>query len=98
MLPHVAKRYVLESLNQQVKLHDPSLASRGLEFVPQISQLFWDPEARQFKCAVRDTDGTWHVEVNLPHAIGETTRIACGCSQSHSGPCVHTCRQFALVR
>lgn len=91
--PEEARAHLLESLSDAITLHDESSVLSGRRVAGNISQLRWNSEARRFSCSLpgNPPPSEHRVVVDLPRAIGDSTRVNCTCLESRNGGhCEHT--------
>ena len=74
-MPSTPNHPLLETLDEQLTLHDPSLAAIGGRHVARIAELYWSSETRRVSCTLPAEDDSFRIELDLPFAIGDPLAV-----------------------
>ncbi|HEX9733622.1 MAG TPA: DEAD/DEAH box helicase [Thermoanaerobaculia bacterium] len=97
-MSETAREYFVAKLNEQIDVCSAVLARQGIDVLPKLVTLQWDPDSRRFFSRLPDLGaGFCLVDVHLPGRLGDEVRSTCTCylARVSQGCCRHT---WALMK
>jgi superfamily II DNA or RNA helicase len=92
-MSETARQYFVDRLKEQIDAYSATLARGGIDVLPRLAKLQWDPDRRAFHSRLPDiAAGYCQVEVRLPVPLGDGVHASCTCylAQASEGRCRHT--------